>query len=335
LIYYRQKIGSFAETFENCSVIILLGENYSLLQKDAKKISDALAGKNADEEMRVNKYFNQEINEKRNEIITSLKTKSFFPGRQIILLNELYEKDHKIITEIDTEWQNNDAITIVTMNALSKKSDFIKLLASSDRIAVVNYTNSKIDRDFFVKRLTYAGINFSGKEVLDALIDFANFTPENILENEFKKLMLFKLYDDKPLSVDDFFDIISINYEVKELSLAVALAERNIIQLEKSLSAFFSYSKSPISILQFVSAYFYKLSLIKLYGPTSFEVRREYPFLIAHDLEKAKQHVNQWSLQQISQATDSLTASDLKLRTYTSFFHRSILTQCLHKIMEI
>ena len=68
MIYYRQKINGFAETFEKCSVIVLLGENYSLLQKDAKKISDALAGKNADEEMRVNKYFNQEINEKRNEI---------------------------------------------------------------------------------------------------------------------------------------------------------------------------------------------------------------------------------------------------------------------------
>ena len=59
-----------------------------------------------------------------------------------------------------------------------KKSDVIKSLASSDRIAVVNYTNSKIDEDFFVKRLTDAGISFSGKEVLDVLIDFANFTPE-------------------------------------------------------------------------------------------------------------------------------------------------------------
>ncbi len=336
MIYNRHKIDSFTETFEKCSVIVLIGENHSLLQKEAKKISDALAGKNADGEMRVNKYFNQEIKEKRNEIITSLKTKSFFPGRQIILLNGLYEKDYEIITEIDAQWQNHDAITIVTMNTLSKKTDVTKSLASSDRIAVVNYyTSSKMNEDFFVKRLTDSGISFSGKEVLDVLIDFANFTPENILENEFEKLMLFKLYDDKPLSVDDFFDIISINYEVKELSLAVALAERNIIELEKILSAFFSYSKSPISILQFVSAYFYKLSLIKLYGPTSFEVRREYPFLVPHDLEKAKQHVNKWSLQQISRATDSLTASDLKLRKFPSLFQRSILTQCLHKIMEI
>ena len=58
------------------------------------------------------------------------------------------------------------------------------------------------------------GINFDGKEVLDVLIDFAKFTPENILENEFEKLMLFKLYDDKPLSIDDFFNIISVNYEL-------------------------------------------------------------------------------------------------------------------------
>ena len=161
MIYYRQKIDSFTETFEKCSVIVLLGENYSLLQKDAKTISDLLAGKKADEEMRVNKYFNQEINEKRNAIITSLKTKSFFPGRQIILLNELNEKDCKIITEIDGAWKKNDAITIVTMSALSKKSDVIKLLASNARIALVNYTNSEIDRDFFVRRLTDAGINLS------------------------------------------------------------------------------------------------------------------------------------------------------------------------------
>ena len=127
----------------------LSGENYSLLQKDAK-ITAALAGKNADEEMRVNKYFNQEINEKRNEIITNLKTKSFFPGRQIILLNGLYEKDYEIITEIDAEWQNHDAITIVTMNTLPKKTDVTKSLASSDRI-VVNYNSSKMDEDFFVK----------------------------------------------------------------------------------------------------------------------------------------------------------------------------------------
>ena len=33
-------------------------------------------------------------------------------------------------------------------------------------------------------------------------------------------------------------------------------------------------------------------------------------------LEKAKQHVKQWSLKQISWATDSLIASDLKLRKY-------------------
>ena len=117
--------------------------------------------------------------------------------------------------------------------------------------------------------------------------------------------------------------------------MAAALAERNTIKLEKNLSAFFSYSKSPITILHFVSAYFYKLSLIKLFGPTSFEVLREYPFLIAHDLEKAKQHVNQWSLQQLSRVADSLTASDLKLRKYPSLFQRSILTQSLHQIMEL
>ena len=93
--------------------------------------------------------------------------------------------------------------------------------------------------------------------------------------------------------------------------------------------------RNPLTILQFVSAYFQKLYLIKLYGPNNFEVRREYPFLIANDLEKAKNHAQIWSAKQLSLALNSLTIADLKLRKYPSPFQRSILTHCLRKIAEI
>lgn len=335
MIYYRQKIDSLSGIFDNYSVVVLYGENYNLLLRDAKKISDEIAGPAADSEMRIKRYFNQEINGKKDEILSDLKTKSFFSGRQIIMLNDLSEKDYKIITEIDAEWQNHDALTIVTMKKLSKNSELNRLLTSSARIALVNYTKNEMDREFLKKNLAKEGINLDGSEVLETLIDFANFTSEDIMENEFEKLKLFTLYDDKPLAVDDLINIISVNYEIKELSLAVALAERNIEELEKSLSIFFSQGKSSISILQFLSAYFYKLSLIKTHGPNSFEAKREYPFLISSDLEKAKVHLKRWSSNQLTQVTNSLTMADLKLRKYPSLFQRSILTQCLHKIMEI
>ena len=335
MIYYRQNLDSLAGIFDNYSVVILLGENYKILQRDAKNISDEIAGLTAENEMRIKKYFNQEINGKKDEIISCLKTKSFFTGRQIIMLHELSEKDYKIITEIDAEWQNNDALTIVTMQKLSQNSELKKLLTSSSRIALVNYTRQKMDREFFKRNLAKEGINLDGEEVLETLVDFANFTPEDILENEFEKLKLFKLYDNKPLSIDDVINITSVNYETKELSLAVAVAERNMVELEKKISAFFSQGKSPLSILQFVSAYFYKLSLIKTYGPNSFEARREYPFLISSDLEKAKIHLKRWSSEQLTQAINSLTMSDLKLRKYPSLYQRSILTQYLLGILEI
>ena len=316
-------------------MIVLVSQNYNLLQKEAQKISDTIAGPKADDEMRITSYFNKEINEKKHDILSSLRTKSFFPGRQIILLNGLSEKDCKIITEIDAEWQNDDAITIVTMNELSGNSEFKKSVTSNTRIALIIYPKQKIDNEFLMGKLAGEGMNFDGKEILDTIIDFAKFTPEAIFEREFEKLILFKLNDNKPLSVDDFFNIISVNYEINELSLAVALAERNIVELEKGLSAFYSQGKSPIYILQFIFAYFYKLSLIKLHGPNSFDAKREYPFLRSNDLEKAKIHAKNWSLDQISRVADALTISDLKLRKYSSLFQRSILTQCFHKILTI
>ena len=62
MIYYREKINSFTDALHNCSVIVLVSQNYNLLQKEAQKISDTIAGANADEEMRITRYFNKEIN---------------------------------------------------------------------------------------------------------------------------------------------------------------------------------------------------------------------------------------------------------------------------------
>ena len=67
MIYYRQNVDSLAGIFDNYSVVILLGENYKILQRDAKNISDEIVGPAAENEMRIKKYFNQEINGKKTK----------------------------------------------------------------------------------------------------------------------------------------------------------------------------------------------------------------------------------------------------------------------------
>ncbi len=316
-------------------MIILLSENYNLLQKEVKKISDAIGGPNAESEMRLTRYFNQEIIGKKDEIMSLLQTKSFFPGCQLIILNGLPEKDYKIITEIASEWQNGDAITIVTMDKLSKNSELKRLLQSNNNMALVDYSKHSLNSEVLKSKLDEDGIKFDGNEVVDALLEFSKFSSEDILDNELEKLKIFKLYDDKPLTTKDFFDVVSTNYELNELGLAVCLAEKNIIEIEKCLSILLSQGKSSISILQFISAYFHKLSLIKLYGPNSFEVRREYPFLIANNLENAKIYAQRWSSEKLTLVLNYLTISDLQLRKNPTFLQRSILTQCLSKILKV
>ena len=335
MIYSGSKIEGFNKTLSNYSVIVLLSENYNLLQREAKKISDAIGGPNAESEMRITRYFNQEILSKRDEIMSLLQTKSFFPGCQIIILSGLPERNCNIIAEIASDWQNGDAITIVTMDGLSNNSELKKILHSNRSVAVVNYAKNSLNSEVLKSKLTEDGIKFDGNEVVDALLEFSKFSSEDILDNELEKLKIFKLYDDNPLTTKDFFDVVSTNYELNELGLAVALAEKNIIEFEKILSNFFSQGKNPITILQFIFAYFHKLSLIKLYGPNSFEVRREYPFLIANNLENAKMHAQLWSNGKLNLALNSLTISDIQMRKHPTFLQRSILTQCLSKLLKV
>ena len=159
MIYQRQNINTFSGLFDNCSTIILLGENYNLLKNDIEEISLAIAGPKASEEMRLTTYFNQEIISKKDNIISSLKEKSFFPGRSVIVLNGLPQKDFRIIFEIDAAWKNLDPITVITMDELSSNSEIRKLSGANPRVALVSYNKNEIDAEFF-KRKVSSHLNF-------------------------------------------------------------------------------------------------------------------------------------------------------------------------------
>ena len=335
MIYYKQNIDSFTGIFDSYSVVVLLGNNQNLLSKEAKEIAVAIAGPKAEDEMRITKYHSHEISSKKTEIMSCLKTKSFFPGPSIIMLSEMLEKDFQLIFEIYTAWELNDPTTIITIDKLSKNSELKTLSDSSSRLALIYYPEPKIDKEFLINKLGREGISFANDEVLDAIIEYSKFSPENILEKELEKLKIYKLYDNKPLDMEDFWNLVSIEYETGELKLACELAERNLKEVERNLSLFFSMGKTPIAIMHFVGAYFYKLSLIKIYGASSFEVRREYPFLISGDLDRAQIQSKRWTSQQLREVTNLLTAADIKLREHGSLFQRNILTLCLHQLMEI
>ena len=80
-------------------------------------------------------------------------------------------------------------------------------------------------------KLTEDGINFEGNEVVDALLEFSKFSSEDILDNELEKLKIFKLYDDKPLTTKDFFDVVSTNYELNELGFGCCIGRKKYYRI--------------------------------------------------------------------------------------------------------
>lgn len=329
--YHRNNITDLKKVFSKCSVVLLHGRSQNFLFKEAKEISNVIAGPNAEQEMRLTTFSSQEISEKKHEIISSLKTRSFFPGPSVRILNGLMEKDYNLILDLERAWQIDDPMTIITMDELSRNSKIRKSTLDSSSVALVEYQKQSFDRKFILEELDGRPIT---SETLEAVIDYSNFIPESLFYNELEKLKMYKLYDETPLEIDDFWKLVSLDYEVSELGIAIALAERNLLELDKKLNVFFSTGKSPNAILYFIGAYFYKLTLIKLYGIASYEVKREFPFLIAKDMSQAKILATKWTLNQLRNAINSLTILDLEMRNQSSLFQSTILVQGFNKIME-
>ena len=166
----------------------------------------------------IKKYDENEILEKKDDIIFSILNKSFFSTSEIIIISRVSEKILKFIEDI-FEKKMSDVKIILKSSILGKKSGLRAFFEKEKNLVCVPFysdekqTLAKIVASFFKNK----SVSIS-QESINELVDICHGDKKN-LENELSKIDVYAT-DKKKISIEEIKKLTNIgeNFSVSELT---------------------------------------------------------------------------------------------------------------------
>ena len=166
----------------------------------------------------VKRYDENEILEKKDDIISSILNKSFFSSSEVILVSRVSEKILKFIDDI-VDKNMSDVKIIINSGILSKRSALRAFFEKEKNLVCVPFytdekqTLAKIVASYFKNK----SVSIS-QESINELVDICHGDRKN-LENELNKVEIYTT-DKKKISIEEIKKLTNIgeNFSISELT---------------------------------------------------------------------------------------------------------------------
>ena len=249
----------------------------------------------------IKRYDENEILEKKDDIISSILNKSFFSTSEVILVSRVSEKILKFIDDIFDK-NMSDVKIIIKSGILSKRSALRAFFEKEKNLVCVPFyidekqTLAKIVASFFKNK----SVSIS-QESINELVDICHGDRKN-LENELRKVEIYAT-DKKKISIEEIKKLTNIgeNFSVSELtdSCLSKNFERTIKILNQN---YYTLDDCILIIRSLLSKSKRLLSLKNKYNKSknlNSEISSHKPPIFWKEKEIVKKQVLSWELDEI------------------------------------
>ena len=118
------------ENLELLSLILLYGvDDFEIIEK-RDEATQLICGSAGREEMRVNRISESNLLKDAGSLAERVKTISFFPGKQVLIIEGATDKLSKILIASLKNWVRGDTVIILTASSLKSTSSLRKMVES-------------------------------------------------------------------------------------------------------------------------------------------------------------------------------------------------------------
>ena len=319
------------KNLNSLSLILLHGSNQSEIKEMCDEATTLFCGPLGSEEMRVNKLHESILLKDPNRLNISIKTVSFFPGKQVVIVEGASDKITKPLSDTLKNWTTEDAITILLSNALKSTSSlrkFTELDPSSISVAVYDEQRNieKINRV-----LKSTNLNINDKLVSNFLKNPKNFISMQSFILFIEKLENYKFLDQSPVTFEDIDILLTDKNNRDEFEMLILLANGDVENMMQLLRQLVTSGIKPNRIINSASRHFFLLHQLSLnrYNP-DVVLSKNYPPLFGKKRDQVITQSKMWSTHIIERALEIILQLDKKMRSspqieLTSLLERSFL----------
>ena len=330
-IQYSSFKTSIKKNINSLPLILLYGANQSEIKTKSKEAITLICGPSGLEEMRISSLTEAELLKDPASFYNQLKTASFFPGKQVLIIESATDKICKILTDALKCWSDNDPTIIITANTLRVTSSLRKIAEEHPEAICLPIYDEQRDTEKFEERINSSTLKITDLSITKFLKNSRNFYSLNSFLFLIEKLEIYKFRDPRPLTFHEIELVMSEFSNPTIYDMINHLANGDIKNTILLLRSLFSNGITTNQIIILTSKHFtllHKLSLYKSNPDIVF--RQNYPPLYGHRKKQIIQHSTIWSTKLIERAIKIIVKVEQQLRTpskieLTSTLERSFL----------
>lgn len=240
----------------------------------------------------------------------------FLTDRRVMLIRDAGDKLTKIL-EAASDLMRADVYIIVLSGELGPRSSLRAWFEKSPQAAsVACYHDEARDMGDLIRE-TFGKANIAiTSEVVSYLVSQLG-NDRYVTRQELEKMITY-MGDDTTLTLQEACLLTNYNQETDLDEAINALADKNLMALDKALNQLVKEGVQPIQYLRALSRYFHRLYAIKLQAKQSnidAVIAALRPPVFFKQVPILTRHAKQWQLEAIAKALELITAAELACKT--------------------
>ena len=330
-INYKDFRSTIEKKSDSLSYILIHGSNQSEIKEKCDEAAELLCGPTGHEEMRINKLPESSILKEPGTLHNIIKTVSFFPGKQVVIIEGATDKISKTLQSSLENWTTQDAIIILMANAIKPTSSLRKMGESNPLSISTAVYDDQLNIEKINKTVNSAKLQITNTHVSSFLKNPSNFSSMQSFILFIEKLEAYKFSDQSPVTFEDIDLLLTDQHSLDEFEMLSLLARGDIENMTHLLKKLFTSGIKPNKIVYSANKHFVLLHKISLsrHNP-DLVLNKNYPPLFGHRRNQVISQSEIWSTPMIERALEIILQLEQRIRTashigLTSLLERSFL----------
>lgn len=313
--------------------ILLYGADAMRVALRRQTLLKALVGENGADEMRLTRIAANELRRESAAVSDAMRAQSFFPGPRAVFIDGATDQGAQAILIALEDWQDGDAVLVVTAGALKKSSKLRKAFEDHANAYAAGIYNDPPGREEIEATLRSAGLSEVPAEAMGDLTALARTLDPGDFSQFVEKLGLYKHGSASPVTSEDIAAVAPATTEAELDSLLHAVAEGQAQAIGPLMARLSGQGEGAVRLCIAATMHFRRLYMgaIDPGGPGA-GLARARPPVFGPARDRMIRQAQSWGAAKLEQAMSILTETDLTLRSSSPAPQMAVMERALIRL---
>lgn len=296
--------------------LLIYGADAMRVALRRQEVIAALLGANGEEEMRLTRMSGSDLRKDPAMLDAAMKAQGFFPGQRVTFLEEANDAVIASVAGALEDWQQGDAVLIVTAGALKPASKLRKLFEGHKSAYVAAIYDDPPSRAEIEASMKAAGLREVSNDAMRDLTALSRALDPGDFRQTLEKIALYKLNDAEPLTPEDIAACAPVSVEAELDDILHIVAEARPGEVGPVMKRLRAQGVQPVGLCMAASRHFRALyAAASDPGGVSKGMASLRPPVFGPRRDRMQRQAQNWGAARLEEALTMITETDLKLRS--------------------